>query len=425
MSSAADIPDEFKSILARLFIALRGYGIGNTVFRRCLQLAGYTVSESQLNRWVARVGSNTSAVLENKQSGAEALLSREQRNVISGWVLDENDHGNLVSLARYIRASLIFFSTNISPSTASSYLAEDEFTYKLVQEKGKSFVVDVEVLRQQAWDWVKKQNFKIRRDRLASGDFTFTSHRTARKRGYAPRGGPQPMESSRVTRYTNCIFTLLWADGVNHTPSILFTFDSDFRQDRNPTQRRAAISDHLRECMEKYNITEDRIIYVGNDKNEKRTYVREGPELLRLFFSVYDIPPGATVFTDEGGAFFENQKSVLESLGFKNHRTYPPDVHQYLSPNDNRLHGTSKRTWRSSDVDHSDDIESCLCLLNLLDRDTIQHGKNWWEKNMLKLTEEGVTDLIGNGPVRLSHLHKSWRAAYESFIAQNKDIEKP
>ena len=49
MSSAADIPDEFKSILARLFIALRGYGIGNTVFRRCLQLAGYTVSESQLN----------------------------------------------------------------------------------------------------------------------------------------------------------------------------------------------------------------------------------------------------------------------------------------------------------------------------------------------------------------------------------------
>jgi hypothetical protein len=55
--------------------------------------------------------------------------------------------------------------------------------------------------------------------------------------------------------------------------------------------------------------------------------------------------------------------SVLESLGFAKHVPYPAPVHQHLSPNDNRLHGTAKARWRNSGVDFQDDVESSLLLL--------------------------------------------------------------
>ena len=155
-----------------------------------------------------------------------------------------------------------------------------------------------------------------------------------------------------------------------------------------------------------------------------RQYARECPGLIRLFFGNYEVPSGSTIYSDEGNAFFENGESVLLEAGFKKHRCYPSMVHQYASPNDNRLHGTSKQPWRTCGVNFSDDVESCLCLLNFLDRDIVKYSKYWWDRNLVELTEEGVKDLIGQGPCKLSHKHKIWQRSYDQFMNENDDKNK-
>ena len=102
---------------------------------------------------------------------------------------------------------------------------------------------------------------------------------------------------------------------------------------------------HRDGCLERYGIDAARVVYVGQKKGKTRSYVAESTSL--LFFKKYDVPHGAVVLSDHGGSFFEHGKSVLVELGFQKHVCYPAEVHHYLSPNDNRLHGTAKHTWRS------------------------------------------------------------------------------
>ena len=103
---------------------------------------------------------------------------------------------------------------------------------------------------------------------------------------------------------------------------MLFTYNSAFRSDRNMTKRRKEQFEHLHECLDKYGISQDRIKYVGNDTNETRTYVKECPELIRMFFEQYEVPPDVTIYSDEGNSFFEGDASVLKAIGFK-HICYP------------------------------------------------------------------------------------------------------
>ena len=98
----------------------------------------------------------------------------------------------------------------------------------------------------------------------------------------------------------------------------------------------------------------------------------------------------ALCLSDNGNSFFPAGASVLSELGFRQHITYPSAVHQFLSPNDNRLHGTAKAAWRASRVDHSDDVDSSVLLLHLLDQQTTQHSSHWFERNLLTLEEAQV-----------------------------------
>lgn len=288
-----------------------------------------------------------------------------------------------------------------------------------MQKKGKSFTVDVDHLKRVLWEWVREQEFDTDRSCIASIDFTFTGHRTERRASFAPKGAAQPMESSSISTFTNCIVTCVWADGVNRTPPMLFTYNQAFRLDRKSTKRRRAQVDHLHQLASQYNITLDRVVYVGKKKGEKGHYVKECPELLRLFFKKYSVPQSVTIYSDNGSSFFEDGASVLEILGFHKHKCYPASVHQWLSANDNRLHGTSKQSWRSSDIDHFDNVASSLCLLHYLDKDIVEHSKYWFERNMIILTEDGVEELISSPTHKMSHLHKAWLRSYRIWMNED------
>jgi len=76
----------------------------------------------------------------------------------------------------------------------------------------------------------------------------------------------------------------------------------------------------------------DASIYIGAKKNETHKYASESTDMLRRFFALYQFPLNVVVFSDNGKSFFPNGVSVLESLGFAKHVSYPAPVHSTSHP---------------------------------------------------------------------------------------------
>ena len=425
---ASEIDDDTKTKLAKLYKIQKAKGKSNKEFTAECTEAGWVFSERQLDRWLALVNSNLDAIYPDKMTGSLPSVTRLQRDISSGWVLDQIDHGSPVHLETFRKFVLDHFAINIGHTTASNYLSEDGFTYRIAKKKSSSYVVDRARLEADLWNWILTHQNSLNNilpSKLCSIDFTFTGHRTERRASFGVKGGAQPMEALQISRFTNCIITCLWADGKNRTPPVLFTYNQEFRLDRPSSARRDEQVEHLRERLKHYGIATVRVIYIGKDKGEKETYATESPGLLRRFFELYKIPPEAIVLSDNGNSFFEKGESVLKAAGFKKHICYPANVHQWLSVNDNPLHGLSKGSWRTSGVDYSDDVDSCLMLLYLLDRDIINNSKFWFKRNILELKEEAVGALISSRGSKKSHLHKSWLRAYRISIGQDARSDMP
>ena len=109
------------------------------------------VSDRQLCRWIAKVKNNEDVISSEKLSGALASLDREEKDVASGWVLDQLENNKAVHLDSYRDFVLKNFGIEISVSTCFNYLSEDGFSSKLLQKKSASFTVDVEKLRSDLW----------------------------------------------------------------------------------------------------------------------------------------------------------------------------------------------------------------------------------------------------------------------------------
>jgi len=418
--AAANISDDAKTMIARLYQVQHTKGKLRREFVAEMKQAGYKFSESQLDRWVARINTRETAVSTSKATGASAHLIREQRDIAAGWVLSQNLHGTPVHLSDYSNFCNDQFEQVLSKQTVSRYLAEDGFSYRIMQSKAKGFTVDIQSQRRQLWDWLQIQRkegiFDVPRNLLASIDFTFTGHRTERSSSFASQGGSQPMLGASISPYTNCIVTVVWADGMNRMPPMLFTYNPEFRRDRNTTARRTTLVQHLDDCLKETGIDANRIVYVGKEKDESRTYVTESSALLRIVFKHYKIPKQAVILSDLGSSFIDQGKSVLLDLGFHKHVCYPAAVHQYLSPNDNRLHGTAKKVWRESNFDYKDDVRSSILLLHCLDNDIQTQSKMWFDRNMIQLKESDVEELIGSAGRKFSMIHKLWLRKYCTWM---------
>src|SRR3989338_6287762 len=179
----------------------------------------------------------------------------------------------------------------------------------------------------------------------------------------------------------------------------------------------------MKQTLEDHTVLPERVIYIGADTKETRCFVSEGPDLVRLFFRLYDSLQDAIVISDGGNSFKEKCASVLEALGFT-HEVYPAAVHQYLSPHDNKLHGTAKRSWRTACHDFTDDVYCSIKLLHLLDRDTVAHSKTWFDRNIHKLDRDSVAELIGGRQAQKS-ADKRVKSERANKISQGMDMRSP
>ena len=203
---AANMSDEFKTHLAKLYVVQHKKGKSRADFVNDLSESGLVVSPRQLDRWVSRVNSNKTAISFEKFTGNENALDREKRDVTSGWVLEQLEIGEEVHLKTFVDFAFDKFGIGISLMTAGNYLKEDGFTPRTLQKKSASFIIEHEQLRIDLWNWFKSRQLKLNniiRTKLCSFGFTYTGHRQERRKGYGIKGGSQPVESSKISKYTN------------------------------------------------------------------------------------------------------------------------------------------------------------------------------------------------------------------------------
>lgn len=251
-------------------------------------------------------------------------------------------------------------------------------------------------------------------------DCKLTGHRTETYRSYAQCNAPLPLLDKSLSRFTNLIVTEISSLG-RYYHSILFTYNQEFRRDHPSTSRRDAQLAHLDQVLEEYDVAPYRIVYIGKDKNETRTYVAASAAIIEKYLTMIQVDVGSTWLSDNGKEFFPKGESVLEPKGV-NHVSYPAPVHQYLSGNDNNHHSSAAATWRGMRLDYSDDVKASIALLHCLDCDGVNivgYFANNLQIGKDTPSEEKVCELIGGKDILSNSMMK--QCMYEYCVAFKKD----
>lgn len=183
---------------------------------------------------------------------------------------------------------------------------------------------------------------------------------------------------------------MISGDGIDHTPCRLYTNNPKFNKEQAKTDRGNRIKAELYAVLKKYNIGEERIVYEKSNKH----YCAESANRYEHFLNNNSIPFDTLILHDGGNAFKRGKNSIFDSLGFRNHVTYPTDTHQFLSPNDNKLHGV-KTKWKEEYSRLGDDVSRSLRLMELIDIDTIKNSQLYFRKNLFNVKKSHLKEYIG------------------------------
>jgi hypothetical protein len=206
---------------------------------------------------------------------------------------------------------------------------------------------------------------------------------------------------------------------------MMFTFNPEFNWKRNPTARRAPQLARLCDLYEQYDIHYKRVVYMGKKKSTKK-YCTESIDLLELFFEEWGTMDGCTVFRDGGGSM----ASGLTQFGFTDDVILPAAIHQYLSVNDNDIHGYAKHQWRmTKDINYADDPNSCLRLMNYLDNVPEAHIRHRFDVNFAlqedSPTVEHVLRAMGKRKAKLTNWHDACLRDYRVYAKMDARGEEP
>ena len=359
-----------------------------------LQNMGFKRSLRTPQRHIQAFNTTKHALKVVKKVRMQSSLNDEQIKIVDAWVNEQNKNNNpfhCIDVKKFIYESINII---VSERTACNILARLKHTKKTCQSKTSGYDKTNDKLKIEYINFITKMKnintFYRKPKDIRSIDVTYTKKPPTRITTYSPKGGGQQRASSKVHLYTNAIVTMISGDGLNHTPCLLYTHDPKMSKEQKNTDRGKRIRSEFEEALQRYNITEDRIIYTKSDKN----YYAESPDVYENFLDHYDIPKDTLILHDGGNAYKRQKTSIFDTKGFKNHVEYPTDVHQFLSPNDNKLHGC-KTIWKEEYYKFKDDVSPSLRLMQLIDLDTVKNSKTYFQKNLFNVTKKDLDEIIG------------------------------
>lgn len=386
------VPSGCGTLVARLYQSWRSEGKSQQAFVALFNNAGYRLPKATLGRWSAGVAAHGTALPGGSPRGRSARLSDEQKRIVCGFVFDRQMTNAKTTLRDVRDFCRDHFDTSISDATASRLMAELGLSSRKMQTKTAGYAVDADGAIEMAYSWLLKHHHAFYASNLWSIDGYFTGHRLDTHHSFVVSGGPPANFSGGICSYTAFGLTLICGDG-RYYKSVLYTSNPIFNRARAPTPRRTALWDEIDELCAHYGVKADRIVYVPPPANKATKHiVPASAAIVEDFISRCKLEEGAIVLSD-GGAEFAN----LEALGFAQHITYPAPVHQYLSPNDNRLHGAAKQAWGAAGIDFKNDAMALVSLLHFMD-EAMAGVETWFQTNLqvdsLSVSQEKVAALI-------------------------------
>lgn len=354
-----------------------------------LRMQGYTRTHRQLNRQIENFRTTGSPFSRVNSAGRKTLLDDAQMEEIRDWIEYKNDVMEPVErkdVQQFIKDT---WDIECNTSTAGNILKRLNMTKRVMMTKKSGHTKNKVQLVEEYWDYIRelkrKRTLFVERSKIFSIDTTYTRQPTKHMKGYSERGSGTQICREKPYQYTDAIVTMICADGVNHTPSMLFTHNPKL----NPEGPEGPYLRKLEKVCKRYGIKKNRIIYI----HSSRKYCPENVEMYEHFLTSNRIPKDSVIFHDNGGGFKRGSESIFDILGFKNHQTFPSDVHQWLSPNDNNLHGV-KTTWKKHYQDFGDSIKSPLSLMYLIDKHGEEHSQQFFDRNILKVQKKDIPNLM-------------------------------
>ena len=143
------------------------------------------------------------------------------------------------------------------------------FTQRACSTKSSGFKTPNSSLKEMYWSFVRQlkaeRALSIHPSMIHSIDVTHTRRSPSKVTTFAKLGGGKQRAAGKTYLYTDSIVTCISADGVNHTPCLLFTFNPRMAPTQKNTVRGRGIRKAFQEALAP--ITEDRIYYVKSKKN--------------------------------------------------------------------------------------------------------------------------------------------------------------
>lgn len=359
-----------KLSIVKVAAALKGEGRTWADIHSFLYQADLDVKKSTLEDWMREYRKTGTLSSMSSNAGRPSLINDDQFSILIGWVMDQAFEGIAVNRRSAQTFIKNHFGIDVTERTVGNYFAEAGLTLQRMTFKSNGLKLSIDEKVDMFADWVQKtrnSNFlkALHAGRIVSSDVTYTGHRLHQVFSYLPMGNGAAMCTQALSKYTNAIYTHIWSDGVNRTPAVLVTHNPEFawEDDHCTTPAKKERRRKLENALRQYGIHKSRIIFLPS---AGKVFPGEKPEYMEEILDKYDWP--CDFFLSDGGNGYKRKsKSIIESGGL-NHVVFPAAVHQHLSPNDRHLHGRVKGPWRSGNPDWSDDLNSTLHLLYLLDQ---------------------------------------------------------
>ena len=191
---------DVKAALGAVGAQLRGRGWSVHDVAEIFAEAGFEVGDTTLRRPITS---------DMKRSGAQAKLDREQREIATGWVLSADKK---VDRRRYMAFVHDSFDVDISPPTASRYLAEFDLSRQMLGSRPEN---------------VSFEQWKATTTSRVAVDFTSTAIKQQRHWTYGAKKADKQQKYSNVehvitsSRQSNWDGSMIEPFAFSHNPALM------------------------------------------------------------------------------------------------------------------------------------------------------------------------------------------------------------
>lgn len=376
---------------------------------------GYDAGDETLRRWSNASGAGEPVISLEKKSGSTKKVDDEQRQVAAGWVLSQEKKVNRRRYSGFIKDE---FDIDISPGTASKYLAEFDLTRQMMGSRPRDPGVSFDQYAKEGYDYIvdlHNTGFLSHEPGLIwSVDFTSTAIRQQRHFTYGAKGAKQQKYTAGVHEYTDNIMTMCAMDGSIIMPH---GFSS------NPALRpNSPIKVNL---CKTFDIPPEYVMYCADSPK----WVGETSSMVYSVVKDYDWRR-CHVIHDDGNSWKPKGENIFYTYKADRVSAMPHNPHGEISPNDCNYHSVAKEAERADRPDDASDAEITFRTIHHLANVKTDTIKSFWVQNLMldeeKLSYANYVDML-KGRKKMNserrQLHSDCIDAFNDYMADDGAVD--